>query len=140
MCSSYTYKHILFIFITHHALLQGKHMHLISIHHTYTEIRGARLSLTDVAACLDAAASEARYESVNPPPDTPHPTPNQDFTKEIGKEIPSLRSGKGFSSATERLDICKGCPEYRKGLCEVCGCNMSIKTKLPFARCPMGKW
>jgi hypothetical protein len=59
------------------------------------------------------------------------------------------------------LDICKGCEHYtaigscgplgrktkvkeeikgRKGEFELCGCVMSIKCKVKFARCPIMKW
>jgi rRNA maturation protein Nop10 len=42
----------------------------------------------------------------------------------------------------ERMDICKQCPEFINltDQCKKCGCIMSIKTKLPNAYCPIGKW
>ena len=42
----------------------------------------------------------------------------------------------------KRLDICKSCPELIKitKQCKKCGCFMSAKTKLEFAKCPIGKW
>jgi hypothetical protein len=45
-----------------------------------------------------------------------------------------------FSNA--RLEICKACPELIKvsGQCKKCGCVMSLKTQLPHATCPIGKW
>ena len=42
----------------------------------------------------------------------------------------------------ERLEICKSCEHYLSftGQCKVCMCFMRIKTALPFAECPKGKW
>ena len=56
----------------------------------------------------------------------------------------------------ERLSICKACPHFNKGFCgdavigkkvmyknrlqKLCGCQMFIKGKLAFAKCPIGKW
>lgn len=43
--------------------------------------------------------------------------------------------------AKERLAICQECPLYLStGICSQCGCFMSVKTKLPNAECPEGKW
>jgi hypothetical protein len=44
--------------------------------------------------------------------------------------------------ANERLDICKGCPEFISltKQCKKCGCIMPLKTKLKTASCPIGKW
>jgi hypothetical protein len=44
--------------------------------------------------------------------------------------------------STQRHDICKGCEHYRKSLdqCKVCGCIMTVKTKLKNTSCPKGKW
>jgi len=41
-----------------------------------------------------------------------------------------------------RLEICRGCPEYRPktNQCKKCGCFMKLKTTLLNARCPIGKW
>lgn len=43
----------------------------------------------------------------------------------------------------ERYSICKECPHLAKlmgGTCRECGCNMIIKTWIPIAVCPKGKW
>lgn len=42
----------------------------------------------------------------------------------------------------KRLDICKECPRFIKTTtqCKECGCIMRLKTKLPNASCPLGKW
>lgn len=44
--------------------------------------------------------------------------------------------------AAERLSICKQCPRYVSAThqCLECGCIMNLKTKLPNAECPLGKW
>jgi hypothetical protein len=44
--------------------------------------------------------------------------------------------------ATERLNICKECPLYIPSThqCKDCKCFMDMKTKLPNAECPIGKW
>jgi hypothetical protein len=44
--------------------------------------------------------------------------------------------------ATERLSICKACPELIRAThqCKKCGCLMHLKTKLEKATCPLGKW
>lgn len=44
--------------------------------------------------------------------------------------------------ADSRYSICKGCPEFIKltTQCKKCGCFMHLKTKLPNAECPLGKW
>lgn len=41
-----------------------------------------------------------------------------------------------------RISLCESCPEFL-GLtrqCRVCGCFMDLKTQLPHADCPVGKW
>jgi hypothetical protein len=42
----------------------------------------------------------------------------------------------------KRLDICLGCDRLIKltKQCKECGCFMNIKTQLPHASCPLGKW
>jgi hypothetical protein len=42
----------------------------------------------------------------------------------------------------KRLNICKACPELISGInqCKKCGCLMNLKTTLPHAECPLGKW
>lgn len=41
-----------------------------------------------------------------------------------------------------RLSICRQCPEFISATtqCKKCGCIMNLKTKLPNAECPIGKW
>lgn len=42
----------------------------------------------------------------------------------------------------KRFDICNSCDFFIKNTtaCTKCGCIMSIKTNLPDAICPIGKW
>lgn len=41
----------------------------------------------------------------------------------------------------DRFEICKKCNLLsEKEFCEKCGCYMPVKTKLPFMKCPEGKW
>ena len=44
--------------------------------------------------------------------------------------------------AQERLDICLNCDKLIKATkqCKKCGCFMEMKTRLPHAYCPIGKW
>lgn len=44
--------------------------------------------------------------------------------------------------ASERMDICKSCPELIKltTQCKQCYCIMYLKTKFQEAKCPLGKW
>jgi hypothetical protein len=44
--------------------------------------------------------------------------------------------------AKERMDICSSCEHFNSliKVCTKCGCNMVLKTKLPNASCPVGKW
>ena len=56
------------------------------------------------------------------------------FNKKIGRvDIEISRS---------RMAICEYCPELIKATkqCKKCGCLMHLKTKLPNASCPIGKW
>jgi hypothetical protein len=43
---------------------------------------------------------------------------------------------------SERLSICKGCPEFLSltSQCKKCGCVMKLKAKLELAVCPINKW
>jgi hypothetical protein len=56
------------------------------------------------------------------------------FNKNIGRVDDDL--------AQERLEICKVCPKFIKptSQCKECGCIMNLKTRLPNASCPLGKW
>jgi hypothetical protein len=45
-------------------------------------------------------------------------------------------------TAKTRMDICNACPKLIQATkqCKECGCLMHLKTKLPNASCPLGKW
>lgn len=42
----------------------------------------------------------------------------------------------------ERLTLCKNCEFFFEPTttCSKCGCFMTLKTYMPFASCPVGKW
>jgi|TARA_B100000929_G_scaffold138757_1_gene109943 hypothetical protein len=47
----------------------------------------------------------------------------------------------------KRLAVCEKCPHVRDlknrgwiNYCEICGCGLLIKARLPNAKCPIGKW
>ena len=41
----------------------------------------------------------------------------------------------------ERMAICQQCPELSDlKICGKCRCMMPLKTKIPKAKCPIGKW
>ena len=43
--------------------------------------------------------------------------------------------------AEERMTICRSCPHFNDmGLCKKCKCIMRLKSKIPNAKCPVGKW
>jgi len=44
--------------------------------------------------------------------------------------------------ATERMKICKSCPNFKpvSKQCSKCGCFMDLKTKLLDASCPIELW
>jgi len=44
--------------------------------------------------------------------------------------------------ASQRMEICKACPELIKltTQCKKCGCFMRAKTTIEAATCPIGRW
>jgi hypothetical protein len=56
------------------------------------------------------------------------------FNKNLEKVMPAVQK--------ERMDICNACPFLIKATkqCMKCGCFMAVKTRLPNATCPEGKW
>jgi hypothetical protein len=42
----------------------------------------------------------------------------------------------------ERYRICVQCPQFIQATtqCKKCWCIMKLKTKIPSAKCPIGKW
>jgi hypothetical protein len=56
------------------------------------------------------------------------------FNKDIGRVAESVSNA--------RLNVCTSCEFFFKPTqnCLKCGCIMPLKTKLPNAECPVGKW
>ena len=42
--------------------------------------------------------------------------------------------------SNERLEICKACSEYANGVCSVCKCILSFKSRSINSKCPNGLW
>jgi hypothetical protein len=49
---------------------------------------------------------------------------------------------KRIRISKERLDICQVCEKFdvEHFKCNECNCLMKLKTLLPWATCPLGKW
>jgi len=43
-------------------------------------------------------------------------------------------------TAHQRLQICEDCEHQKEGICLVCGCLLSMKTKMDTEKCPIDKW
>lgn len=43
-------------------------------------------------------------------------------------------------NAVERMNVCKGCEYNHENWCEMCGCWLLLKTRIPMAHCPLGLW
>lgn len=43
---------------------------------------------------------------------------------------------------SERLLICAACPHYNLAThrCRLCGCYMQFKARIPYLKCPDGRW
>ena len=50
----------------------------------------------------------------------------------------------GVKEYTDRLAICKACPQMAKKLtgsyCQLCGCILKLKAMKENETCPLGKW
>ena len=69
------------------------------------------------------------------------PTPADGFN--LMRALYALRTGKGLASdedAHQRWSECLGCDRFDKGMCGECGCHMSMKVRVAWAKCPIGKW
>lgn len=50
-------------------------------------------------------------------------------------------SGYNEQLSQQRLKVCRNCTEMRNGLsCNLCGCILEAKTRVPEEYCPAGKW
>lgn len=62
------------------------------------------------------------------------------------KAANSIAKNKKLASAQDkakaRIEICNRCNLLNKdsGRCEECGCFVTIKVKMDFEQCPLGKW
>ncbi|MEM1874878.1 MAG: DUF6171 family protein [Candidatus Hadarchaeales archaeon] len=55
----------------------------------------------------------------------------------------AIKRFSGFATtelAKRRLNICRQCPFYRRGRCQICGCFMKAKTSIESEKCPLDKW
>lgn len=52
-----------------------------------------------------------------------------------------LASGRNGELSAERMKICNTCDQLRNGLsCNICGCFVDAKTRVPEESCPLNKW
>ena len=71
----------------------------------------------------------------------------QEWKKKLGETRPWDVINPNIKHVSEdvangRFAICETCPSLLKvtSQCKECGCFMKLKTKLPAAVCPLGKW
>lgn len=75
------------------------------------------------------------------PAHTPIPSPSMDVKEMLNKIPPPFgRRGSGLSLSASRLDTCNRCEFKKDQFCDVCGCVIALKARVPFAHCPMGRW
>jgi len=87
------------------------------------------------------AASEAMFQPVFLQARNSPITFRTDMQTDSMKDVPApLRVAGATSYSADRATICGGCEHNKSNWCEVCGCWLSLKTRLPGATCPMGKW
>jgi hypothetical protein len=74
-------------------------------------------------------------------------TPWQKYKQNLGNTRPWDMINPNIERISEsdqmaRMEICNSCEHLIKltTQCKKCGCIMKIKTKLPKATCPIGKW
>ena len=73
--------------------------------------------------------------------------PWQEYKKKLGDTRPWDVINPNIEHVSEdissaRYAICESCPSLLRitSQCKECGCFMKLKTKLPAAACPLGKW
>lgn len=60
---------------------------------------------------------------------------------QFNKEVAEQQLSETTSESERRMAICNQCPKLNPlKFCNECACFMPLKTKLPFANCPLGKW
>jgi rubrerythrin len=47
---------------------------------------------------------------------------------------------KNEKRAADRMNVCRECDKFTGYRCRVCGCVMAAKTRIPSAKCPLGRW
>lgn len=62
------------------------------------------------------------------------------FYKGIKRAVLNFTGFVSSDLAKHRLSVCKQCPFYKRGRCQICGCFMRAKTSIESERCPLGKW
>lgn len=65
--------------------------------------------------------------------------------KHIANGFYNLATGRKHSLSKFRINICKGCPHYRKKffvleICAMCGCFLKAKTRVVNENCPIERW
>jgi hypothetical protein len=66
-----------------------------------------------------------------------------DAIENFDDNIPSSPSPDDiYKNHAERMKICKQCENLGNPLpfCKICKCFMPLKTRVPIAHCPIGKW
>lgn len=54
----------------------------------------------------------------------------------VGSGMPVTPS----QDAEHRMTLCRACNRFKEPLCTICGCLMTVKTKMATAKCPEGRW
>ena len=64
-----------------------------------------------------------------------------DFTVHLLNHVAAGLPQADAETLARRLALCRECPHLTKaGVCDRCGCVMSIKAKWADQKCPLGKW
>lgn len=70
----------------------------------------------------------------------------KNLSETVTDSVGDIAKGKNTfcssSAVSNRLSICRACPEFNSSTtqCKKCGCFMSAKTRLKHASCPISKW
>ena len=70
-------------------------------------------------------------------------TPVPPATPLLETQVPEHSSTAPKPQWQKRLDICLECPDSTDGMmliCKHCGCMMLIKARMPWMKCPVGRW
>jgi len=66
-------------------------------------------------------------------------------TTHLYKVLYTLSLSREIMKPKERMKICHSCEYLKRGFikpseCEVCGCIIRLKVRIPSEKCPMDKW